>query len=127
MRRVEVAGATTEVDVEVAVPAERMWDLVTDVERIGEWSPEVFAAEWLERSGPRPGARSLGRNRPPGGDVTCVVTEAERPGVFAWVVLTQAMDRIARARSGGTSWPRARGRGRPVSATAWSTGPAPPA
>lgn len=36
-------GAVT---VYVAAPAGRCWDLVTDVRRIGEFSPETFEAEW---------------------------------------------------------------------------------
>lgn len=84
------------VDVQVTVPApvERVWDLLTDVTRIGEWSPECVRAEWAEGGGQRPGARFRGRNR--AGDrewsVTCVVVEAERPRSFAWVVLDGAED-----------------------------------
>ncbi|HEX4213260.1 MAG TPA: SRPBCC family protein [Candidatus Dormibacteraeota bacterium] len=92
MSQVEVTGACTEVEIEVEVPAERMWGLITDVGRIGEWSPEVRGGGWLEGEGPRPGARFLGRNGWRDGEVTCVVTEAERPGVFAWVVLDAARD-----------------------------------
>src|SRR5207253_4919117 len=45
--------------------------------------------------GPRPGARFQGRNRSPNGfewEVTCVVTEADRPRTFAWAVLDDTGD-----------------------------------
>src|SRR5262249_58109827 len=44
---------------------------------------------------PQPGARFTGRNRFPNGfeyEVTCVVTEADRPRAFAWVVLDDSGD-----------------------------------
>lgn len=48
------------VTVRIAAPAGRVWDLLTDVTRIGEFSPETFEAEWLGgASGPAPGALSL--------------------------------------------------------------------
>ena len=38
-------------------PVERVWDLVTDVTRIGEFSPETFDAEWTRgATGPAEGA-----------------------------------------------------------------------
>jgi hypothetical protein len=51
-----------EVTVEVACAAEAVYALVSDVTRIGEWSPECHAAAWLtDRRGV--GARFKGRNR----------------------------------------------------------------
>ena len=89
-----VTGAHVAVAAPVPISRERMWDLVTAVERIGEWSPEVTGGSWCEASsGPVPGARFLGYNRFPSGlesTVTCVVTEAERPSLFAWEVLDDA-------------------------------------
>lgn len=87
----EVTGVRAEVELVLDVPPERLWDLVTDVGRIGRWSPECEHAAWLDgAAGPRPGHRFAGRNRFPGGlvtEVVCVVTEAERPRTFGWVVL----------------------------------------
>ncbi len=38
-------------------PVDRVWDLVTDVTRIGEFSPETFDAEWTRgATGPAEGA-----------------------------------------------------------------------
>jgi hypothetical protein len=68
-----------------------MGDLITAVGRIGEWSPEATGGAWSDGAqGPAPGARFIGHNRFPNGfesTVTCVVIEAERPGIFAWTVL----------------------------------------
>ncbi len=41
-----------------------VWRLVTDVHRMGEWSPETVSAEWLDgAAGPVVGARFRGKNR----------------------------------------------------------------
>ncbi|MGI5212491.1 SRPBCC family protein [Plantactinospora sp. CA-290183] len=86
-----VTGAQVAVTLAVPMPPERIWDLITAVERIGEWSPEATGASWCDGThGPAPGARFTGRNRFPSGfesTVTCVVIESERPRVFAWTVL----------------------------------------
>ena len=53
------------------------------------------AAEEVVAARPQPGARFTGRNRFPNGyeyEVTCVVTEADRPRAFAWVVLDDTGD-----------------------------------
>jgi hypothetical protein len=55
------------VTVTMAAPIEKVWALVSDVTRIGEFSPETFDAEWLgDATGPAVGARFRGhvkRNR----------------------------------------------------------------
>ncbi|HXZ62286.1 MAG TPA: SRPBCC family protein [Acidimicrobiales bacterium] len=50
-------------------PAERIYALVADMPRMGEWSPECRQVEWLDGStGPAEGATFLGHNRGgPGG------------------------------------------------------------
>jgi uncharacterized protein YndB with AHSA1/START domain len=87
----DVTGLTAAVEEVVAARPELVWDMVADVTRIGGWSPECIQAAWLADPGrPRPGARFTGHNRLPNGfeyEVTCVVTEADRPRAFAWVVL----------------------------------------
>jgi hypothetical protein len=35
------------VTVHMAASPDRVWDLVSDVTRVGEFSPETFEAEWL--------------------------------------------------------------------------------
>ena len=49
---------------EIAAPAEQLWAMVSDVTRMGEWSPENEAGEWLRgATGPKPGASFRGTNR----------------------------------------------------------------
>jgi uncharacterized protein YndB with AHSA1/START domain len=45
----------------MAAPPSKVWELVSDVTRIGEYSPETFEAEWLDGAdGPATGARFRG-------------------------------------------------------------------
>ena len=49
------------VTVHMNAPPEQVWDLVSDVTRIGSYSPETFEAEWLDgATGPAVGARFRG-------------------------------------------------------------------
>jgi uncharacterized protein YndB with AHSA1/START domain len=72
----------------VQAPPERVWDLVTDVTRMGEWSPETVAAEWLDgATAAAAGARFKGRNKRRGSWSTkCTVTESERGQAFSFEV-----------------------------------------
>ncbi len=82
-----VTGAGVAITVVVPVPRERMWELITTVERIGEWSPETIGGGWTGAD------RFEGHNRFPDGTETtaiCVVTERRDGTVFAWDVLDQA-------------------------------------
>jgi uncharacterized protein YndB with AHSA1/START domain len=79
------------VTVRIAASPDRVWDLVSDVTRIGEFSPETFEAQWLDGAdGPRPGARFRGHVRRNGrGPVywtTCTVTAADPGREFAFSV-----------------------------------------
>ena len=57
-------GTTSQVRVEVDAAPEAIYDLVTDVTRMGEWSPECVGCDWIDgANGPVPGARFRGRNR----------------------------------------------------------------
>ena len=86
-----VTGLTAAAEEVIAARPELVWDLVADVTRVGGWSPECIRAAWLgEPARPQPGARFTGHNRFPNGfeyEVTCMVTEADRPRAFAWMVL----------------------------------------
>jgi uncharacterized protein YndB with AHSA1/START domain len=92
----EVTGLTVAVEEVITASPELLWDLVADVTRVGEWSPECIRVSWLGEPGrPQPGAMFTGHNRFPSGfeyDVTCMVTEVNRPGVFAWAVLDDSGD-----------------------------------
>lgn len=70
---------------------ETVWALVSDVTRIGEYSPETFEAEWLDgATGPAMGAKFRGhvkRNgRGPIYWAQCEVTECEPGRVFGFAV-----------------------------------------
>jgi hypothetical protein len=77
--------------VHMAAPADRIWDLVSDVTRIGEFSPETFEAEWVGgATGPDTGARFRGHVKRNGkGPVywtTCTVVACEPGREFAFGV-----------------------------------------
>jgi Polyketide cyclase / dehydrase and lipid transport len=72
-------------------PADKIWELVSDVTQIGRFSPETFEAEWLDgATGPAPGARFRGHvRRNEKGPVywtTCSVIDAERGRTFSFGV-----------------------------------------
>ena len=74
-------------------PVDRVWDLVSDVTRIGEFSPETFEAEWTKGStGPAVGAWFKGhvkRNqRGPTYWTQCQVTKCEPDKLFEFAVMT---------------------------------------
>lgn len=53
-----------QVSLPIAAPAERIWELLADVTRMGEWSPECVRCRWLGRSRQAtPGARFKGTSR----------------------------------------------------------------
>src|SRR5215475_547101 len=53
-----------EVELQIDVPAERLYDLVSDVTRAPQWSPEVISCRWIgDATGPAVGARFVARNR----------------------------------------------------------------
>lgn len=76
-----------EASVHVQAAPETVWRLVTDVTRMGEWSPQCRGARWIgRRRGPVVGARFVGFNRQ-GWKwwlTTNRVVEAEHGRVFAF-------------------------------------------
>jgi hypothetical protein len=75
----------------MAASADRVWDLVSDVTRVGEFSPETFEAEWLDGArGPEMGARFRGHVRRNGrGPVywtVCTVVACDPGREFAFAV-----------------------------------------
>ena len=80
------------VTVHMAATPAKVWDLVSDVTRIGEFSPETFDAKWVGgATGPELGARFKGhvkRNgRGPVYWTTCRVSECVAGEVFGFDVL----------------------------------------
>lgn len=57
-------GVQGEAMVHVDAPPDEVYALVSDVTRMGDWSPETYRAEWIEgATGPEPGARFKGYNK----------------------------------------------------------------
>jgi uncharacterized protein YndB with AHSA1/START domain len=82
------AAVTLRIDAEPL----RVWELVSDITRMGEYSPEVFEAEWLDgATGPAVGARYRGhvkRNEiGPTYWTQCEVTECVPGEVFEFAVM----------------------------------------
>jgi uncharacterized protein YndB with AHSA1/START domain len=79
------------VTVHMAAAPEKIWDLVSDVTKIGRYSPETFEAEWLDgATGPAVGAKFRGHVKRNGkGPIywtTCVVSACDPGREFAFGV-----------------------------------------
>lgn len=84
---------TGEVSLWIHADAAKVWDLVSDVTRIGEFSPETFEARWRHGSdGPAVGAQFKGHVKRNGVGPTywtpCTVTICEPERHFEFVVGT---------------------------------------
>jgi uncharacterized protein YndB with AHSA1/START domain len=80
-------GLPVEVSIDIDAPPERVYDLVADLPRMGQWSPENTGGRWLDgATQAAPGARFRGTNRrgPLRWYTICTITEAERGKVLAW-------------------------------------------
>ncbi|MDH6199291.1 hypothetical protein M2272_005961 [Mycobacterium frederiksbergense] len=80
------------VTVRMSAPADRIWDLISDVRNTGKFSPEVMEAEWLDdATGPALGARFRGHvKRNEIGPIywtTCKVTACDPGREFGFAVL----------------------------------------
>jgi hypothetical protein len=57
-------GTRGEARIHISAPPEKIYDLVSDVTRMGEWSPETVKCEWIGgATGPTVGARFKGSNK----------------------------------------------------------------
>ena len=79
------------VTVHIDAPSEPIWDLLSDVTRIGRYSPETFEAEWLDgATGPAVGAKFRGHVKRNGWGPTywtnCTVLTCERGREFSFGV-----------------------------------------
>jgi uncharacterized protein YndB with AHSA1/START domain len=84
---------TREVAIHIEAPPDEVWALVSDVTRIGEFSPETFEAEWTRGStGPETGASFRGHVRRNGVGPTywspCQVTACVPNEAFEFAVGT---------------------------------------
>jgi hypothetical protein len=85
---VEMRG---EASLYIGASPKAVYGLITDIERMGEWSPECVAAEWAEgSSGPAVGAVFQGTNKRSSNEWTTpnTVIAADVGKEFAWVVGT---------------------------------------
>lgn len=97
-----------EAAIDISAPPEAVWDLITDVTRMGEWSPECYRCAWLDGgTGPREGARFKGWNRqgPLRWATTSTVVESRRGEVFSFTTRDSAATwtyRLTPTADGGT-------------------------
>ena len=79
-----------EATIEIAASPARVYDLIADITRMGEWSPECSHCEWVgERRLPVVGARFRGHNRmgPIRWMTTCEIVAADPGREFAFTVI----------------------------------------
>jgi uncharacterized protein YndB with AHSA1/START domain len=84
-----VSETTVTVEREIKAPAEELWAMISDLTRMGEWSPEATGATWLKgATGPAIGARFSGKNRKGRRRWSTVgeITECEAGKAFAFDV-----------------------------------------
>lgn len=83
-------GPTVEVTTSIAAPAERVWDVVADIELPARFSSELRSASWVDGAiGPQVGARFVGRSEHPAvgkWETTSTIVELEPCRVFGWAV-----------------------------------------
>jgi Polyketide cyclase / dehydrase and lipid transport len=78
----------------IAAGADRLYDLISDITRMGDWSPEACRGRWRgSATGPAVGARFRGSNRSGWRrwSTDCEVTAAERGKRFAFRVSSIGM------------------------------------
>jgi uncharacterized protein YndB with AHSA1/START domain len=83
-----------EVSLNIDAPAERIYDLVTDVTQMGRWSPECTGGSWRKgASGPAVGAKFRGSNKHGLARwwTHCTITKADRPRAFEFQVTESGM------------------------------------
>lgn len=74
--------------IHVAADPHRLYEMVSDVTRMGEWSPICRACWWDDGDGPRVGAWFTGRNETPERtwETRSQVVAADPGRMFAWEV-----------------------------------------
>jgi hypothetical protein len=88
-RGLAATGLQGQEEVFVRSAPERVYQLVADVTRMGEWSPECYRCQWLDGTvGPVVGARFKGYNRRGWlrWSTICTVTQAETGRAFHFEV-----------------------------------------
>jgi len=77
-----------EASIEIKASPEKVWMLVSDITRMGEWSPECRSCEWVGgATGPAVGAKFKGKNK--AGvmrwSTTCEITVADPGNEFTFL------------------------------------------
>jgi nitroreductase/uncharacterized protein YndB with AHSA1/START domain len=88
-RSLLAAGPGVTVEVDIAAPPARVWELVSDINLPARFSTEFLGATWIDTESPRVGAAFVGRNRQEGGrewQTTSYIAAWEPPWVLAWNV-----------------------------------------
>src|SRR5262247_3745577 len=82
-----VHGMHREASIEIQTSPEAVYDLVSDLPRMGEWSPENIGGEWQGGVSGKVGDRYIGHNRTAerSWSVPVMVTIAERGRCFEFV------------------------------------------
>jgi hypothetical protein len=78
-----------EVEIDIQSPAVVVYDLLADISRMSQWSPEVVRCRWVRgASRAQPGARFRGWSRKGWRiwSTLSIVTVADRPATFEWRV-----------------------------------------
>lgn len=80
--------------IHVAADPFSVYDVASDITRMGEWSPESTGGDWAEGERGTLGSRFQGHNRVGDSSWTteCEVVAAQPGRRFAWAVLTSAPD-----------------------------------
>ncbi|GFG74199.1 SRPBCC family protein [Mycobacterium botniense] len=80
-----------EVTLHMDAPPQKIWEVLADVERMGEWSPECYRVRWLGGAGSpaKVGARFKGSNRWRWmrWSMTCEVMTADPGRELSWVTI----------------------------------------
>ena len=89
------AGMEQSITVEIAVPAERVWEVLSDVERWPEWTETVTSVKRLDEGPLRPGSRArIDQPRIP--ETEYVVTQIDPGRSFTWVATGPGVTTTAR-------------------------------
>src|SRR5882672_8447482 len=82
-----VHGMHREASIEIQASPEAVYDLVSDLPRMGEWSPENIGGAWHDRGSGKVGDRYIGHNRTAerSWSVPVIVTVAAGGRCFAFV------------------------------------------
>lgn len=100
------AGMEQSITVEIAAPAERVWEVLVDVERWSEWTETVTRVRRLDEGPLRSGSRAR-INQPKIPENEYVVTDLDPGRSFTWVatgpgVTTTARHEVEALPGGGT-------------------------